>query len=125
MAVASLLLALADYSPVKLYWLVWHLPGWYAQKHPDEDWAETFAVWLTPGRDWIRCAASRAESRSPQPHRAFQARSNARCMASTASAASGTMGVNSLSFIVRTRRWRGAAFFKSLGPFLFQFKVQS
>ena len=29
-----------------------HLPGWYAQKHPDEDWAETFAVWLTPGADW-------------------------------------------------------------------------
>jgi hypothetical protein len=33
---------------------VQHLPGWYAQKHPDEDWAETFAVWLTPGRDWRR-----------------------------------------------------------------------
>jgi hypothetical protein len=31
-----------------------HLPGWYAQKHPDEDWAETFAVWLTPGSDWRR-----------------------------------------------------------------------
>jgi hypothetical protein len=31
-----------------------HLPGWYAQKHPDEDWAETFAVWLTPGLDWRR-----------------------------------------------------------------------
>jgi hypothetical protein len=29
-----------------------HLAGWYAQKHPDEDWAETFAVWLTPGFDW-------------------------------------------------------------------------
>jgi hypothetical protein len=29
-----------------------HLPGWYAQKHPDEDWAETFAVWMTPGQDW-------------------------------------------------------------------------
>src|SRR6266545_2909362 len=29
-----------------------HLPGWYAQKHPDEDWAETFAVWITPGLDW-------------------------------------------------------------------------
>lgn len=32
-----------------------HLPGWYAQKHPDEDWAETFAVWMTPsppGKDW-------------------------------------------------------------------------
>ncbi len=31
---------------------VQHLPGWYAQKHPDEDWSETFAVWMTPGRDW-------------------------------------------------------------------------
>lgn len=31
-----------------------HLPGWYAQKHPDEDWAETFAVWLTPDLDWHR-----------------------------------------------------------------------
>ncbi|HEV8579229.1 MAG TPA: hypothetical protein VGX68_09105 [Thermoanaerobaculia bacterium] len=31
---------------------VHHLPGWYAQKHPDEDWAETFAVWMTPGLDW-------------------------------------------------------------------------
>jgi hypothetical protein len=29
-----------------------HLPGWYAQKHPDEDWSETFAVWMTPGFDW-------------------------------------------------------------------------
>ncbi len=31
---------------------VHHLPGWYAQKHPDEDWAETFAVWMTPNLDW-------------------------------------------------------------------------
>jgi hypothetical protein len=31
-----------------------HLPGWYAQKHPDEDWAETFAVYMTPGLDWRR-----------------------------------------------------------------------
>jgi hypothetical protein len=29
-----------------------HLPGWYAQKHPDEDFAETFAVWLTPRANW-------------------------------------------------------------------------
>ncbi len=29
-----------------------HLPGWYAQKHPDEDWSETFAVWMTPEHDW-------------------------------------------------------------------------
>jgi len=31
---------------------VTHLPNWYAQSHPDEDWAETFAVWLTPNQDW-------------------------------------------------------------------------
>ena len=29
-----------------------HIAGWYAQKHPDEDFAETFAVWLTPGSHW-------------------------------------------------------------------------
>src|SRR5438128_9047895 len=29
-----------------------HIAGWYAQKHPDEDFAETFAVWLTPGSNW-------------------------------------------------------------------------
>jgi hypothetical protein len=29
-----------------------HILAWYAQKHPDEDFAETFAVWLTPGSDW-------------------------------------------------------------------------
>ena len=29
-----------------------HLPGWYAQKHPDEDFAETFAVYLTPRSSW-------------------------------------------------------------------------
>src|SRR5437764_714103 len=29
-----------------------NLDDWYAQAHPDEDWAETFAVWLTPGLDW-------------------------------------------------------------------------
>jgi hypothetical protein len=31
-----------------------HMEGWYAQKHPDEDFAETFAVWLTPGSRWRR-----------------------------------------------------------------------
>jgi len=29
-----------------------HLDDWYAQSHPDEDFAETFAVWLTPGLNW-------------------------------------------------------------------------
>lgn len=31
---------------------VHHIPGWYAQKHPDEDFAETFAVWLAPDSGW-------------------------------------------------------------------------
>jgi hypothetical protein len=29
-----------------------YIPGWYAQKHPDEDFAETFAVWLDPKTRW-------------------------------------------------------------------------
>jgi hypothetical protein len=29
-----------------------HLNGWYAQAHPDEDWAETFAVWFDPNSKW-------------------------------------------------------------------------
>jgi hypothetical protein len=44
-----------DYKPnplSKKY--VKHMQGWYAQKHPDEDFAETFAVWLTPGMNWRR-----------------------------------------------------------------------
>lgn len=31
-----------------------HLRDNYAQAHPDEDFSETFAVWLTPGLDWRR-----------------------------------------------------------------------
>ena len=44
-----------EYRPVpfsKKY--VRHIEGWYAQKHPDEDFAETFAVWLTPRSPWRR-----------------------------------------------------------------------
>lgn len=33
---------------------VQHLDLLYAQKHPDDDWAESFAVWLTPGINWRR-----------------------------------------------------------------------
>ncbi len=39
-----------------------HLPGWYAQKHPDEDWSETFAVWMSPGVDWRAAYASWPEA---------------------------------------------------------------
>lgn len=31
---------------------VLHLEPAYAQSHPDEDFAETFAVWLTPSSEW-------------------------------------------------------------------------
>ena len=31
---------------------VQHLDQWYAQSHPDEDFAETFAVWLDPASRW-------------------------------------------------------------------------
>jgi len=31
-----------------------HLEDYYAQYHPDEDFAETFAVWLTPGSNWAK-----------------------------------------------------------------------
>lgn len=44
-----------SYEPIptsKSY--VQHLPDHYAQSHPDEDWAETFAVWLGPRGSWIK-----------------------------------------------------------------------
>lgn len=31
-----------------------HLPNWYAQAHPDEDFAETFAVWLSTPIEELR-----------------------------------------------------------------------
>src|SRR5580692_5839131 len=37
---------------------VQHLGDWYAQSHPTEDFAETFAVWLTPRSGWQRRYAS-------------------------------------------------------------------
>lgn len=43
----------ADYKPIPFSAeFVHHLSGWYAQKHPDDDFAETFAVWLTPNSEW-------------------------------------------------------------------------
>jgi hypothetical protein len=33
---------------------VQHLGSWYAQAHPTEDFAETFAVWLKPNSPWRR-----------------------------------------------------------------------
>lgn len=36
---------------------VLHLDAWYAQSHPAEDFAETFAVWLSPSSNWRRVYA--------------------------------------------------------------------
>lgn len=36
---------------------VHHLGFWYAQSHPAEDYAETFAVWLAPGSRWQKVYA--------------------------------------------------------------------
>lgn len=42
-----------EYRPVPFSrHYVRHIEGWYAQKHPDEDFAETFAVWMTPRSAW-------------------------------------------------------------------------
>jgi hypothetical protein len=42
-----------DYRPVPFSRsFVRHIAGWYAQKHPDEDFAETFSVWLTTRSNW-------------------------------------------------------------------------
>src|SRR3954469_6081733 len=42
-----------NYKPVPFSRrFVRHMEGWYAQKHPDEDFAETFAVWITPRSNW-------------------------------------------------------------------------
>jgi hypothetical protein len=39
------------YQPYSRRFVV-HLDDHYAQSHPDEDFAETFAVWLTPTNNW-------------------------------------------------------------------------
>jgi hypothetical protein len=42
-----------DYKPVPSSTkFVCHFPRCYAQKHPDDDFAETFAIWLTPNSEW-------------------------------------------------------------------------
>ena len=33
---------------------VFNLDAWYAQAHPAEDFAESFAVWLKPGKAWLQ-----------------------------------------------------------------------
>jgi hypothetical protein len=45
---------------------VHHLAGCYAQKHPDDDFAETFAVWLTPYSHWQTAYACTSASEKLQ-----------------------------------------------------------
>ena len=42
-----------EYKPIPFSTkYVRYTPGWYAQKHPDDDFAETFGVWLDPNSAW-------------------------------------------------------------------------
>ena len=47
---------------------VLHLDSWYAQSHPDEDFAETFAVWLTPSSEWRQRYAGLAGAEEARVH---------------------------------------------------------
>src|SRR5207237_1002421 len=56
-----------DYKPVPFSRrFVRHIAGWYAQKHPDEDFAETFAVWLDPQSNWVEAYAETPAMRKLQ-----------------------------------------------------------
>ena len=54
-----------------------HILGWYAQKHPDEDFAETFAVWLTPGLRLARGVRRVAGARKARVRRSRDAAKSA------------------------------------------------
>ena len=51
-----------------------HLPNWYAQAHPDEDFAETFAVWLAHARGVARALPRVEGAREARVRRRADAR---------------------------------------------------
>jgi hypothetical protein len=58
---------------------VQHLDHWYAQSHPDEDFAETFAVWLDPNAMWaLRYAGWPAQKKLEYMDRLMRELSRAR-----------------------------------------------
>ena len=109
---------------------VLHLDAWYAQSHPDEDFAETFAVWLTPNSEWRQryngwralqearihgradaiAARPAAARRQPGGNRAAAATSRRRCGSTIATSAVTTASITRTSTIAicgassRTRR---------------------
>ena len=56
---------------------VQHLGAWYAQAHPTEDFAETFAVWLKPHSPWRREYRGLAGVRKAGIHRRARAAKSA------------------------------------------------
>ena len=56
---------------------VQHLDHWYAQSHPDEDFAETFAVWLDPQSMWATRYAGWPAQRKLRVHGSADARARA------------------------------------------------
>ncbi len=73
-----------------------HIDGWYAQKHPDEDFAETFAVWLTP-----RLATGARSTGDGEPWRSSSTWTGWRASSATSTRCAPRGGRTS-----RSRRWR-------------------
>ena len=83
---------------------VLHLDHWYAQSHPDEDFAETFATWLDPGSDWrTRYAGWPAERKLQYMDRLMKS------LAGTPPRVSGTHDLDPLSKLQTTLREHYAA----------------
>ena len=78
-----------DYYTPKPYSksFVLHLDSWYAQSHPDEDFAETFAVWLNPHSDWRDALRRLAGAEEARIHGRADARARRQADASSARAA--------------------------------------
>ena len=100
---------------------VLHLDSWYAQSHPDEDFAETFAVWLNPDSDWraryadwpalkkleymdalMTRARRQADARAHAPQGRAAARACARRCAPTTSASAATTASSTRTSTIAT-----------------------
>ncbi|HXQ31023.1 MAG TPA: putative zinc-binding metallopeptidase [Steroidobacteraceae bacterium] len=90
---------------------VQHLGSWYAQSHPTEDFAETFAVWLKPGSRW------RADYRDwPALAKLELVDSLMREVGSTPAPVHTRLRIDSLAHDTRTLREHYAAMLKRYAP---------
>ena len=92
-----------------------HLDSWYAQSHPDEDFAETFAVWLTPELELARAlrglagaAEARVRGRADARHRRARAARDARAARRSRSRRSGGRCASTTAASAATTAWTRA-----------------